>query len=56
MTGVGIMILEIAFSSNLQYEKLQNFLPIRLNHSGPSGDTKISKFLPYDFSRYFLNS
>ena len=37
---------------HLQYAKLQNFLPIRLNHSGPSGETKTSKFLPYNFSRY----
>ena len=39
----------MAFSSNLQYAKLQNFLHIRLNHSGPSGDTKTSKFLPYNY-------
>ena len=44
--------MEIAFSSNLQYAKLQNFLPIRLNHSAPSEDTKISKFLLFNFSRY----
>ena len=37
--------LEIAFFSNLHHEKLQDFLPIRLNHSGLSGETKASKFL-----------
>ena len=42
----------MAFSSNLQYAKLQNFLSIRLNHSGLSCDMKKSKFLPYNFSRY----
>ena len=41
-----------SFSSNLQYAKLQNFLPIRINHSAPSGNTKTSKFLPYNFSQY----
>ena len=47
-------LLEIAFFSNLQYATLQNFLPIRVSYSGPSGDAKISKFLPYNFSRYNL--
>ena len=28
------------FPNKLQYAKLQNFLPIGLNHSGPSGDAK----------------
>ena len=40
------------FSSNLQHAKLQNFLPIRFNHSGLPGDTNKSKFLLYNFSRY----
>ena len=44
--------MEITFSSNLQYAKLQNFLHIRLNRSGPSSETKISKFLPFNFSQY----
>ena len=30
-----LFLLEIAFFSNLQYAKLQKFLPIRVNHSGP---------------------
>ena len=43
--------MEIAFSSNLQHVKSQNFLPTNLNHSGPSGDNKTGKFL-YNFSWY----
>ena len=48
--------MEIAFSSNLQYAKLQNFLLIRLNISGLPIDTKTSKYLPYAFSQYNLIS
>ena len=40
------------FFSNLQHAKLQNFRPIRLNHSGPSGAAKKSKFLLYNFAHY----
>ena len=40
------------FSSKLHHSKLQNFLPIRLNHSGPSGAVKTSKFLSYNVSSY----
>ena len=29
---------------------MQGFLPIRLNHSGLSGDARTSKFLSYNFS------
>ena len=49
-------LLEIAFSNNLQYAKLQNCLPIRFNHSGPSRDTKISKFLPLFFMIQLFNN
>ena len=52
VTFNSLILLEIVFSSNLKYAKLQNVLPIKLNHSGPSGDTKTSKFLPYNFSQY----
>lgn len=38
------------FFSNLQHAKI--FWPIRLNHSGPSGTAKKSKFLLYNFSQY----
>ena len=43
--SINTFLLEIAFPSNLQYTKLQNFLPISLSHSGPSDDSKMSKFL-----------
>ena len=42
----------MVFSSNLQYAKLQIFLSVRLSHSGPSDDTKISRFLLFNFSQY----
>ena len=32
--------------------KIRNFLSIRLNNSDPLGDTKTSKFSPYNFSQY----
>ena len=44
------LTFEIMFSSNLQHAKLQYFLPIWHNHSGPSADAKKSKFLSYNFS------
>ena len=37
--------LEIAFLSNLQHAKLQNFLLTKLNHSGLSVEIKTSRFL-----------
>ena len=46
------MTLEITFSNNVQHAKLQNFLPIMLNHSDISGDTKANKFFFYNFSWY----
>ena len=49
---LSVVFLEIAFSNILQNAKFQRFLPLRLNHGGPSAGTKASKFLLYDFSRY----
>ena len=49
---ISYFLLEIAFSSNLRFAKLQSFLSIRLNRNGLSGDTKISKFLLFNFSQY----
>ena len=40
------------FSKNLQHVKLQNFLSIRLKHSGLSDDTKTSKLLSNNCSQY----
>ena len=36
--------MKIAFSSNLQHAQSQNFLPIKLNHSGLLGETKTNVF------------
>lgn len=41
---IALFALKIAFSGNLQHAKYQNFLPIRVNHGGPSGATKTGDF------------
>ena len=42
--------MEIAFASNIWHAKFQNFLPLRPNYDGPSGETKTSK--SYNFLQY----
>ena len=46
-----MIVLEIAFSSNLQHAKFQSVLPHRLSHGGPLGGIKAIKFYP-DFLQY----